>query len=104
MRFFNPSGMPLPDEPGADMKKVDELRARVTWSGIADVKEELMKFTLLTRDRADYVVDRYSERKESTKALMKRGNLAAATLSQSFRRAAQTLAIITVPRAANPSR
>lgn len=41
---------------------------------IVDVMEELTKFTLLTRDRAAYLVDRYSERKESPEALSKRVN------------------------------
>ena len=41
---------------------------------IVDVMEELVKFTLLTRDKADYLVDRYSERKESAEKLMERVN------------------------------
>ncbi|MGF6614160.1 arsenic resistance protein ArsH [Pseudomonas sp. F-14 TE3482] len=41
---------------------------------VVDVMEELVKFTLLLRDRQDYLVDRYSERKESAQELMKRVN------------------------------
>ena len=42
---------------------------------VVDVMEELMKFTLLTRDCSPYLVDRYSERRESAEALSKRVNL-----------------------------
>jgi arsenic resistance protein ArsH len=39
---------------------------------VVDVMEELFKFTLLTRDVSPYLVDRYSERKESAEALSNR--------------------------------
>lgn len=44
------------------------------YNRIVDVMEELMKFTILTRDNASYLVDRYSERVESAEQLMKRVN------------------------------
>jgi len=41
---------------------------------IVDVMEELVKFTLLTRDQSAWLTDRYSERKESAAALSLRVN------------------------------
>ncbi|MCG6904797.1 MAG: arsenical resistance protein ArsH [Rhodobacter sp.] len=41
---------------------------------MVDVMEELVKFTLLTRGNAAYLVDRYSERKETGEALIARVN------------------------------
>ncbi|AVS63129.1 arsenical resistance protein ArsH [Paracidovorax avenae] len=42
---------------------------------VVDVMEELVKFTLLTRDCGPYLVERYSERRESAQALSDRVNL-----------------------------
>ena len=44
------------------------------YNRIVDVMEELVKFTLLTRDRSDYLTDRYSERVESAEEVSKRVN------------------------------
>lgn len=44
------------------------------YNRIVDVMEELVRFTLLTRDIKDHLVDRYSERAESRAELSKRVN------------------------------
>jgi arsenical resistance protein ArsH len=50
------------------------MKASAYYDRVVDVMEELMKFTLLTRDVAPYLVDRYSERRESADELSKRVN------------------------------
>jgi arsenic resistance protein ArsH len=50
------------------------MKPSAYYERVVDVMEELMKFTLLTRDVAPYLVDRYSERKESADELSKRVN------------------------------
>lgn len=51
------------------------MKPSAYYDRMVDVMEELMKFTLLTRDVAPYLVDRYSERKECAEQLSKRVNL-----------------------------
>ena len=52
----------------------DYMKPSSYYDRIVDVMEELYKFTLLTRGQAGYLTDRYSERKESAEALLKRVN------------------------------
>ena len=50
------------------------MKPSAYYDRVVDVMEELVKFTLLTRDLSPYLVDRYSERKESGEALSRRVN------------------------------
>ena len=50
----------------------DRMKPSACYDRIVDVMEELVKFTLLLRDRSHYLVDRYSERKESREEFRKR--------------------------------
>ena len=62
--------------PKAFMEFDDDGRMKPSpyYNRMVDVMEKLVKFTLLTRDTKDYMVDRYSERIESGDNLMKRVN------------------------------
>lgn len=46
-----------------EFDEAGRMKPSAYYERVVDVMEELVKFTLLTRDRADYLVDRYSERK-----------------------------------------
>ena len=52
----------------------DRMKPSPYYDRIVDVMEELVKFTLLTRGCADYLVDRYSERHENAEELSRRVN------------------------------
>ncbi|MDR7037683.1 arsenic resistance protein ArsH [Methylobacterium sp. BE186] len=57
----NQSSVPMAFQ---EFDEAGRMKPGPLYDRVVDVCEELMKFTLLTRERADYLVDRYSERKE----------------------------------------
>ena len=57
-----------------EFDEAGRMKPSAYYDRVVDVMEELVKFTLLTRDVSSYLVDRYSERKESAEALSKRVN------------------------------
>ena len=58
----------------AEFDEAGRMRPSSYYNRIVDVMEELMKFTLLLRDRSAYLTDRYSERVESAETVAKRVN------------------------------
>jgi arsenic resistance protein ArsH len=54
--------------------KADRMKPSAYYEHVVDVMEEPMKFTLFARDVSPYLVDRYSERRESAVESSKRVN------------------------------
>ena len=57
-----------------EFDEAGRMKPSAYYDRVVDVMEELVKFTLLTRGASRYLVDRYSERKESAAELSKRVN------------------------------
>ncbi|MBB5221350.1 arsenic resistance protein ArsH [Amaricoccus macauensis] len=61
-----------------EFDEAGRMRASSFYDRVVDVMEELVKFTLLTRDLVPHLTDRYSERKESAAKLEARVRLSEA--------------------------
>lgn len=57
-----------------EFDEANRMKPSPYYDRVVDVMEELVKFTLLVRGREDYLVDRYSQRKETAEALSARVN------------------------------
>ena len=74
MRMFTIPNQSSVPKAFLEFDEAGRMKPSPFYDRLVDVMEELMKFTLLLRDRQDYLVDRYSERKESAAALSQRVN------------------------------
>lgn len=74
MRMFTIPNQSSVPKAFLEFDEAGRMKPSSFYDRLVDVMEELMKFTLLLRGRSAYLVDRYSERKESAEELSRRVN------------------------------
>ena len=74
MRMFTIPNQSSVPKAYLEFDEAGRMKPSSYYDRVVDVMEELVKFTLLLRGHGNYLVDRYSERKESAEELSRRVN------------------------------
>ncbi|WP_122668418.1 arsenical resistance protein ArsH [Pseudomonas viridiflava] len=74
MRMFTIPNQSSVPKAYMEFDEAGRMKPSAFYDRVVDVMEELVKFTVLLRDRQEFLVDRYSERKETAEQLMARVN------------------------------
>lgn len=74
MRMFTIPNQSSVPKAFSEFDEAGRMKPSAYYERVVDVMEELVKFTLLLRERSDYLVERYSERVETAAELSKRVN------------------------------